>query len=50
VIEKIMLEAPVIKRLIEPEEGAGLVVFLCASEASFISGASITIDGGWTAR
>ena len=50
VIEKVMLEAPAIKRLIEPEEVAELVTFLCAPEASFISGAFLTMDGGWTAR
>jgi 3-hydroxybutyrate dehydrogenase len=50
VIQKIILEAPAIKRLIEPEEVAELVTFLCAPEASFISGASLTMDGGWTAR
>ena len=50
VIEKGMLEAPAIKRLAEPEEVAELVTFLCAPEASFISGASLTMDGGWTAR
>ena len=50
VIEKVMLEAPAIKRLAEPEEVAELVTFLCAPEASFISGASLTMDGGWTAR
>ena len=50
VIEKIMLTEPAIKRLIEPEEVAELATFLCASEASFINGASLTMDGGWTAR
>ncbi len=50
VIEKVMLEAPAIKRLAEPEEVAELVTFLCAPEASFVSGASLTMDGGWTAR
>ena len=50
VIEKIMLTEPVIKRLIEPEEVAELALFLCSKEASFINGASIVMDGGWTAR
>ncbi len=50
VIEKIMLTEPAIKRLIEPEEVAELAAFLCASEASFINGASLVMDGGWTAR
>jgi 3-hydroxybutyrate dehydrogenase len=50
VIEKIMLTEPAIKRLIEPEEVAELATFLCSKEASFINGASIVMDGGWTAR
>jgi len=50
VIEKIMLTEPAIKRLIEPEEVGELAMFLCSKEASFINGASIVMDGGWTAR
>ena len=50
VIEKVMLAAPAIKRLIEPTEVAELVAFLCTHEASFITGASLTMDGGWSAR
>jgi 3-hydroxybutyrate dehydrogenase len=50
VIEKIMLTEPAIKRLIEPEEVAEVAVFLCAPEASFINGASLTMDGGATAH
>ena len=50
VIEKIMLTEPAIKRLIEPDEVAELATFLCSKEASFINGASIVMDGGWTAR
>jgi NAD(P)-dependent dehydrogenase (short-subunit alcohol dehydrogenase family) len=33
-------------RLGEPEEVAATVVWLCSDQASFISGATITIDGG----
>jgi 3-hydroxybutyrate dehydrogenase len=50
VLEKVILEHPAIKRLIEPEEIAEVVTFLCAPEASYINGASITMDGGWTAH
>lgn len=50
VVERIMLSEPAIKRLIEPEEVAALAVYLCAPEASFITGASLTLDGGWTTR
>jgi 3-hydroxybutyrate dehydrogenase len=49
VIEKVMLEKPAIKRLVEPEEVAELAAFLCAPETSFINGASLTMDGGATA-
>ena len=50
VIQEIMLTEPAIKRLVEPEEVAELATFLCAPEASFINGTSLTMDGGWTAR
>jgi 3-hydroxybutyrate dehydrogenase len=49
VIEKVMLTGPAIKRLIEPEEVAEVAAFLCIPEASFINGASLTMDGGATA-
>ena len=50
VIEKVMLTGPAIKRLVEPEEVAELAAFLCTSEASFITGASLTMDGAATAQ
>ena len=50
VVEKVMLERAAIKRLIEPTEVAELVVYLCSPEASFITGASIMMDGGWSAH
>jgi 3-oxoacyl-[acyl-carrier protein] reductase len=34
-------------RLGDPKEFAALVVFLCSERASFITGTSITVDGGW---
>jgi 3-hydroxybutyrate dehydrogenase len=50
VVEKIMLAPTAIKRLIEPGEVAELVAYLCAPEASFITGESIMMDGGWSAH
>lgn len=50
VVEQVMLERAALKRLIEPDEVAVLVEYLCTSAASAVTGASMTIDGGWTAR
>ncbi|MET8530348.1 3-hydroxybutyrate dehydrogenase [Micromonospora sp. NPDC005172] len=50
VVEKIMLARAAVKRLIEPEEVAELLAYLCSPPASFITGASIALDGGWTAN
>jgi 3-hydroxybutyrate dehydrogenase len=50
VIEKIMLDRAAIKRLIEPEQVAELLAYLCTAPAALITGSSITIDGGWTAH
>ncbi len=50
VVRDIMLAPAAIKRLIEPEEVAELVAYLCSPEASFITGASMMMDGGWSAH
>jgi NAD(P)-dependent dehydrogenase (short-subunit alcohol dehydrogenase family) len=36
-------------RMGTPEDIAGLVRYLCSKEASFMQGAVVSIDGGWTA-
>ena len=50
VIEKVMLTETAIKRLVEPEEVAELVAFLCGPAAGMITGSSYLMDGGWSAR
>lgn len=50
VVEKVMLTESAIKRLLEPEEVADLVLWLCGGSAGMVTGASYTMDGGWTAR
>ncbi len=50
VIRDVMLEPQPTKRFVEVEEVAALAVFLCSEGAASITGTSISIDGGWTAR
>ncbi|BCJ67834.1 3-hydroxybutyrate dehydrogenase [Polymorphospora rubra] len=50
VVERIMLARAAIKRLVEPEEVAELMAYLCTPAASFITGSSLALDGGWTAN
>ncbi|AHE53302.1 3-alpha-hydroxysteroid dehydrogenase [Sphingomonas sanxanigenens DSM 19645 = NX02] len=38
-----------LQRIGEPEEIARATLFVCSDEASYISGAEIAVDGGWTA-
>jgi NAD(P)-dependent dehydrogenase (short-subunit alcohol dehydrogenase family) len=48
---KQMLETYVpMKREGRPEEIANTVLFLCSSAASYITGQSISVDGGWVMR
>jgi 3-hydroxybutyrate dehydrogenase len=50
VVEKVLLEHMAVKRLVEPDEVAELVVFLCGPASASITGAAFTVDGGWTAH
>lgn len=49
VVSKIMLAKASIKKLIEVDDIAETVKFLCSDSASMITGTTLTIDGGWTA-
>ena len=50
VVEKIMVAEAPIHRLLEPEEIAQLVTYLCTNAASGITGSAQSIDCGWTAH
>ena len=39
-----------LNRIGAPQEMANVAAFLCSDQASFITGATILADGGWTAR
>lgn len=50
VVERIMLGGVAVKRLIEPREVGSLALWLASEDAGMVTGASYTMDGGWTAR
>lgn len=50
VIETILLDRNAIKRLIEPDEVATLVAFLCRDDMWSISGRALPMDAGWLAH
>jgi NAD(P)-dependent dehydrogenase (short-subunit alcohol dehydrogenase family) len=49
-IEQENLDLLMIKRFAEPEEVASVVVFVASDRASFMTGAEVFVDGGFTAR
>ena len=49
VINDVLLEAQPTKEFVKTEEVAAFVVFLCSDAAKQITGANLSIDGGWTA-
>jgi 3-hydroxybutyrate dehydrogenase len=49
VVNDVLLAAQPTKRFVTSEEVAELAVFLCRDEAQSITGANLSMDGGWTA-
>ena len=49
VMNDVLLAAQPTKRFVTPEEVAALALFLCRDEAKSITGANLSMDGGWTA-
>ncbi|MGK5557852.1 3-hydroxybutyrate dehydrogenase [Actinomadura kijaniata] len=50
VLTEVLLARTPVKRLIEPEEVAAAVVWLCGPDTGFVTGTSLSLDGGWTAN
>ena len=50
VINEVILASQPSKRFVEVEELAALALFLCSEAGRSITGAALSVDGGWTAR
>jgi 3-hydroxybutyrate dehydrogenase len=50
VIENVLLKAQPTKQFVKVEQIGGLAVFLCSEDAVSITGAALSVDGGWTAQ
>jgi 3-hydroxybutyrate dehydrogenase len=49
VINDVLLAKQPTKKFVTPEQVAALALFLCRDEAASITGANLSVDGGWTA-
>ena len=49
VMNDVLLAAQPTKQFVTPEQVAAFALFLCREEAAQITGANLTMDGGWTA-
>ncbi|UVO50381.1 3-hydroxybutyrate dehydrogenase [Sphingomonas sp. SUN019] len=49
VMNDVLLSAQPTKQFVTPEQVAAFALFLCRDEAASITGANLSMDGGWTA-
>jgi 3-hydroxybutyrate dehydrogenase len=50
VMNDVLLAGQPTKKFVQIEQVAALALFLCKEEASAITGANLSVDGGWTAQ
>lgn len=49
VISEVLLAAQPTKEFVTVEQVASLALFLCSQDAAQITGANLSVNGGWTA-
>jgi NAD(P)-dependent dehydrogenase (short-subunit alcohol dehydrogenase family) len=49
-VEKMLDTMVALRRMGEPEEAARTILFLLSQEASYVSGVTLDVDGGWLCR
>jgi NAD(P)-dependent dehydrogenase (short-subunit alcohol dehydrogenase family) len=47
---KLLIDGEPIGRIGQPNEVAQAVLWLCSAQSTFVTGQSLAVDGGWTAR
>ncbi len=50
VIEKVVMKKQAIKQMAEPSDIGEAILYLCSDAARCMTGAALTIDGGWSAQ
>ncbi|MEV6954759.1 glucose 1-dehydrogenase [Streptomyces sp. NPDC051183] len=49
-MEEILLQSALLPRIAAPDEIAEAAAWLCSDRSSFVVGATVPVDGGWTVR